>query len=351
MLLAGCAAAPDAAPERPEYITLERSGVAVTITPAFGGRVAGFGLAGRESVVKFDAALAAAEPAPEVEIEGAAASYYGQTLWLGPQSEWWNHQDAAPEMHGLGWPPDPYLSLTETSATRGPYRVTLTGPVSPYTGMQVRQTFELLDTGCLRVSAEAQNMRQEAVSWDIWTNIRVPGEAWVFAPVADAAAIRPGPTNDPAFQPPETGMTGGLAYADPSLDGVTAPRREGKVFLDPDEGWMAALVNGQAFRVSFALLPKEAIHPEQGQVEFYFNQLPDDPAAGVIEMETHATWRTLQPGESMRAVQYWSAQPVSGADFSSDRLNALAGDLAARDACAAARDADGAHARTDGKQK
>jgi hypothetical protein len=330
---AACATQPPGAPEQPDYITMERAGVAVTITPAFGGRVTGFGLAGRDSLVLFDAALAAEQPDPPVEISTAALPYQGQSLWVGPQDEWWTHQTVAPDMQGESWPPDPYLTAAKTRVTRTPYSVPLEGSASPYTGLKVRQTYELLESGCLKLTAFAENMRQRPVSWDLWTNIRVPGDTWVFAPVGGAAAIRPGPTNDPAFQPPELGYSDGLAFADPSMDGVTAPAREGKVFLDTDEGWMAGVRDGQAFRVSFALSPLAAIHPAQGQVEFYFNQPSDQSGAGVIEMETHAPYRTLQPGETMQAVQFWSAQPVSDANLSSDQLNSLARELEERDAC------------------
>lgn len=333
---AACATQPADPSGGPEYITLERSGVAVTITPAFGGRVTGFGLAGRDSLILFDAGLAAQTPAPPVEISSAALPYQGQSLWVGPQDEWWTHQTAAPEMQGESWPPDPYLTAAQTRMTRTPYSVTLQGPASPYTGLKVRQTYELLESGCLKLTAVAENTRQAPVSWDLWTNVRVPGDAWVFAPVAAAAAIRPGPTNDPAFQPPQLGYADGLAFADPSMEGVTAPAREGKVLLDPDQGWMAGVRDGQAFRVSFALRPLEDIHPVQGQVEFYFNQPSDKSDAGVIEMETHAPYRALRPGEMMQAEQFWSVQPVSEASLSSGHLNSLARELGEQDACRSA---------------
>jgi hypothetical protein len=176
-------------------------------------------------------------------------------------------------------------------------------------------------------------MRAEPVSWDLWTNIRVPGDSWVFAPVGEAEAIRPGPTNDPAFTPPVVGFAEGRAFADPSMAGVTAPAREGKVFLDPDAGWMAGVRDGQAFRVSFPLRRKEEIHPAQGQVEFYFNQPSDESDTGVIEMETHAPYLTLAPGETMRAVQYWSAQPVPAEPLAMERLRGLADEIEAQDPC------------------
>ena len=333
IMLAACAAPQEAPGTGPDYLTLTRGGVTAVITPAFGGRVARFGLAGQESVVKFDTGLAAKQPDPPVEIASAALPVAGQSLWVGPQNEWWTHQGLAPEMQGESWPPDPYLTAAKTVATRTPYTVTLQGPESPYTGVAVRQTYELLPSGCLKLTAEAANIRAEPVAWDLWTNIRVPGDAFVFAPVAGPEAIRPGPTNDPAFQPPDVGFAAGLAFADPSMTGVTAPAREGKVFLDPDAGWMAGVMNGQAFRVRFALLPEADIHPAQGQVEFYFNQPHGDAAAGTIEMETHAAYTTLQPGETMQAVQFWSVQPVPGDSPAADGLSALARQTEAHDPC------------------
>ncbi|MEZ5947006.1 MAG: DUF4380 domain-containing protein [Hyphomonas sp.] len=313
IFLAACAA-PQQLPERGiESITLEGGGASVTLTPAFGGRVISFGLDGHRSVVKFDEAFAAAQPAPPVDPAHSAAPYMGATVWAGPQSDWWNHQSVWPDLAGQGWPPDPFVSLTEFSATVDGTRVTLDGPESPVTGLELRKDFSLSDTGCLTVTAEAKNIRSEPVSWDLWHVIRVQPAAWVFAPVSGEGDVRYTPPNSPEFQPPQLGVENGLAYADPSLKGVTAPRREGKAFLTPSDGWMAGFVDGQVFLVTFDLLPTETIHPEQGQVEFYFTQAPGDPATSVIEMETHGAFRTLAPGETMTATQYWSAAPYDGA--------------------------------------
>ncbi|MEZ5997603.1 MAG: DUF4380 domain-containing protein [Hyphomonas sp.] len=313
ILLAACAAPQEAPEPGIDRITLEGGGTAVTVTPSFGGRVISFGLDGHRSVVKFNDAFAASEPAPPVDPAHSAAPYMGATVWAGPQSDWWNHQSDHPELAGQGWPPDPYVSLTELAATVEGTRVTLDGPESPVTGLELRKDFSMSDAGCLTVTAEAKNIRDEPVAWDLWNVIRVQPDAWVFAPVTGEGDVRYTPPNSPEFQPPRLSVADGLTYADPSLAGVTAPRREGKAFITPSEGWMAGFVEGQVFLVTFDLLPTDAIHPEQGQVEFYFTQAPGDPATSVIEMETHAAYRTLAPGETMRATQYWSAAPYDGA--------------------------------------
>lgn len=335
IFLTACAA-PQKVPEPGiDYVTLEGSGTAATLTPSFGGRVTAFGLDGHRSIVKFDADLAAEVPEPPVSPAHSAAPYLGATLWAGPQSDWWNHQTAYPELAGAGWPPDPYISLTEVAMSIDGTRVTMVGPESPVSGLEQRKVFSMSDSGCLTLTAEAKNMRDEPVAWDLWSVIRVQPDAWVFAPVAGEGDVRYTPPNSPEFQPPHLGYQDGLTFADPSLDGVTAPRREGKAFVTPSEGWMAGFVDGQVFLVTFDRLPTGDIHPEQGQVEFYFTQAPDDAATSLIEMETHAAYRTLAPGETMQAVQHWSAAPYDG-DMTADAIGAFIRDgMMASNACRA----------------
>ncbi|MCB9961006.1 MAG: DUF4380 domain-containing protein [Hyphomonas sp.] len=337
ILLSACAAPQAVRTPHVSYVALDTGGVSALVTNAFGGRVAAFGVEDYPSVVKFDMDLAAADPRPPVDPAHAAAPYMGATVWAGPQSDWWNHQSDHPELAGQGWPPDPYVSLVEMAGemageTDG-NRVTLTGPESPVSGLQLRKEFALSDLGCLTVTAEATNIRDEPVSWDLWNVIRVQPDAWVFAPVGGDEDVRYTPPNRPEFQPPRLSVGDGLAYADPSLAGVTAPRREGKAFLTPSEGWMAGFVDGQVFLVTFDLLPESAIHPEQGQVEFYFSQAPGDPASSVIEMETHAAYRTLAPGETMTATQYWLVAPYDGAWDKASLVAFVRHRLLATDAC------------------
>ena len=71
---------------------------------------------------------------------------------------------------------------------------------------------------------------------------------------------------------------------------------------------MAAFTKGQLFVIEFDLQPREAIHPDQGQVELY---LDSDPDSGLLELEVHAPYRTLPPGGRMAASERWRAWPSS----------------------------------------
>ena len=75
---------------------------------------------------------------------------------------------------------------------------------------------------------------------------------------------------------------------------------------------MAGFAHGQAFVIRFELQPRSPIHPQQGQVELYLDH-GEDIAAGLLEMEVHAPYRTLAPGEAMRARERWTVLAYDGA--------------------------------------
>ena len=68
------------------------------------------------------------------------------------------------------------------------------------------------------------------------------------------------------------------------------------------------------------------IHPQQGQVELYLDH-GADIAAGLLEMEVHAPYRTLAPGEAMQARERWTVLPYDGADTPQAHLAFLCGRL------------------------
>src|SRR5690606_39998906 len=66
-----------------------------------------------------------------------------------------------------------------------------------------------------------------------------------------------------------------------------------------------------------ALPISDVIHPEQGQVELYLDYQPDNPEGNVMELEVHAPYKTLQPGEVMHAHKVWTVLPYEG-DFTNE---------------------------------
>jgi len=85
-----------------------------------------------------------------------------------------------------------------------------------------------------------------------------------------------------------------------------------KAYIQPSAGWLAAFSAGQLFVIEFELQPLEAIHPSQGQIELYIDS---EPASGLLELEVHAPYVTLGPGERMSSFERWHAWPSDATDL------------------------------------
>ncbi|MCC8628263.1 DUF4380 domain-containing protein [Xanthomonas vesicatoria] len=300
-----------------ERIQLRNDVVELTTTPAFGGRVLSFNLRGQPSVLKIGAAVDR-QPSPMVSASAGDIPYLGHDVWVGPQSQWWLHQQVNRERKASAavWPPDPYLSLATTRAVmRAPTEVRLQGEPSPVTGVQLSKRIALsparADT--VEVQATARNIRNEAIAWDLWFNTRVAASTRVFVPVANAGDLRVQPPSEPGTVPPAFDHHAGIVAlrADVRDDGMV---QRGKVLLQPSAGWMAGFAGAQMLVIRFVHQPLAAIHPEQGQVELYLDAPPLHPEQGLLEMEVHAPYRQLAPGAQMQAQEQWTLLPYSGPD-------------------------------------
>ncbi|WP_115051243.1 DUF4380 domain-containing protein [Xanthomonas arboricola] len=300
-----------------EQIRLHNAVIEVSATPAFGGRVLSFHLLGQPNILKTGSAVQQ-HPVPEVSATSGDIAYLGHDVWVGPQSQWWLHQQVNPARQAAAavWPPDPYLSLATTRpVTRAGDQLELEGVPSPVTGVQLRKRVALSSTRAdtVEVEATARNIRSDAIAWDLWFNTRVAAGTRVFVPVADAADIRlQAPTEAGTIAPSYRHHGGVFALrADARQDGLI---QRGKVLLQPSAGWMAGFAGGQVLVIRFAHQPLAAIHPEQGQVELYLDAPPQHPERGLLEMEVHAAYRQLAPGEHMRANEQWTVLPYAGPD-------------------------------------
>jgi hypothetical protein len=291
--------------------TLDNGTVRAGVTEAIGGRLLSFALAGQPNFLRVDDA--AGDPDAAVDANSGNVAYYGHEVWAGPQQQWWAHQDVNPARKAAKavWPPDPYLSLARyTLDAAGRDAVAVTSPASPVSGLQLVKRYALVPgkPNSLRLDAGAINRRGSEVAWDLWFNTRVPGDTQVYVPVGGAADVRTEAAD--GLAPPQPLVAAGVLALEIPAAGQTA--RRGKLFAQPAAGWMAAFRGGQAFIVQFALQPRAAIHPDQGQVELYQDVDPARPAAGLLEMEVHAPWRRLAPGQRMDAHETWTLLPYAG---------------------------------------
>jgi len=295
-----------------ERIQLHSSDAVLEVTPALGGRVLAFGLAGHPNLIKVGDPVVS-QPSPDVSATADDIGYLGHDVWLGPQSGWWSDQDANPARGAARavWPPDPYLAFAQTRVVaQSPDRLVLEGIDSPVTGVRLLKSFAFdpADPATLDVTALARNVRDRPISRDLWFNTRTSAATRVYVPVATATDVRVEAAE--AMAPAWRIEAGVFSFLPPSM---ASTLRRGKVLLQPSAGWMAGFAHGQAFVIRFDHQPRSAIHPEQGQVELYLDH-GEDIAAGLLEMEVHAPYRTLAPGEAMQARERWTVLPYDGAD-------------------------------------
>lgn len=312
--------------------TLDNGTVRASIADAIGGRLLSFALVGKANFLKVDSA--AGDPDARVDAATDNVGYLGHEVWIGPQKQWWSHQDVNPARAAANadWPPDPYLSLARYTVVRADRAgVTLASAASPVNGLQLDKRYSLVpgQPHSLRLEVAATNRRRAGVAWDIWFNTRVHGDTRVYVPVARREDVRQQAIEKgPDIVPLAWTLADGVLSIDmpaPDADGMhrKAVHRNGKLSLQPSGGWMAGFRDGMALVIRFALQPKAAIHPDQGQVELYNDDASDAPANSLLEMEVHAPYRQLAPGARMAAAETWTLLPYDGPDTRAAHLDFL----------------------------
>ena len=296
--------------------TLDNGSVRATVTDAIGGRLLSFGLAGKPSFVKSD--TAAGDPDAPIGPTTDNVGYFGHETWIGPQKEWWSHQDVNPSRAGAPWPPDPWLGLSRYKVEdKRADAIALASPPSPVNGLQLVKRYALVPgrPHSLRLDVDAANVRKTQVAWDIWFNTRAHGATRVYVPVARRDDVRQQAIEPkPDMKPLTWTLKDGLFSLDTYPAGKGLPHRNGKMLLQPSSGWMAGFHDGQVLVIQFAHQPRTAIHPDQGQVELYNDWQPEAPDKGLMEMEVHAPYVQLAPGRHMQASEQWTLLPYDGPD-------------------------------------
>jgi hypothetical protein len=318
LFAAGAHAAPASMPTAMPVHQLDNGTVHADVTDAIGGRLLSFALAGQPNFLKIDPT--AGDPDARIDAATDNVGYLGHEIWVGPQKQWWDHQDVNPARAAAhaNWPPDPYLSLARYSVGHdGKAGVTLTSPASPVSGLQLEKRYALVPgkPHSLQVDVGATNRRARQVAWDIWFNTRAHGDTRIYVPVARKEDVsQQAIETKPGIAPLTWTLEGGVFSLDRPTPAQDARHRNGKMLLQPAAGWMAGFHGGQVLVIQFALQPRAAIHPDQGQVELYNDYPPDDVSKGLLEMEVHAPYVRLAPGQRMAASELWTLLPYAGAD-------------------------------------
>lgn len=299
-----------------ERFTLSNGVIKAEITPDIGGRLLSFALKDQPSFLLL-ADLNTKNTRPQVTPESENIGYFGHEMWVGPQSQWWVQQKANPKRAAEKaiWPPDPYLILAKnTVLENSPERIVLKSPESPISGVQMVKAYALVPErkNSLKLQVRATNIRKDNVAWDIWFNTRVPANALVYVPVANAVDVQQKNMEDAVNAPLVYTLSDGILSLDMTPPPAGKVSRKGKLMIQPSQGWMASFRDKQVFIVQFPLQPKSAIHPEQGQVELYNEYNANNVEEGLLEMEVHAPFKQLAPKEFMIADETWTILEYKG---------------------------------------
>jgi hypothetical protein len=241
-------------------------------------------------------------------------AYNGHIVWVGPQSQWWQQQDVNQErkQRKAGWPPDLYLERAANTITHHtPTSLTMVGADSPISGVRLTKTIALQEKGQLDFLVEATNIRDHAITWDLWCNTRVDGFARCYVPVDHNGIKRiGGGISERSQHMPHTVHNGYFTFTPATPPAGKIYRA--KAFLNPTRGFIACFDQSQLLTIDFALPQPDDIHPDQAGVELY-NCASARRSSALLELECHGPYTTLAPGHSMTMRQRFVLQPYSGA--------------------------------------
>lgn len=305
----------------PEHalVMLAAGGIELGIAPRLAGRIVLFRRPGGPNALLADPATwGPAEQVPGLTAGWDFKPYNGHVTWVGPQRAWWMHQEFSAEKRDRkdNWPPDPWGEYAPfTVVRRTATEAVLQGPASPVTGLALRKEVRLDAGGTARLRVTATNTRATPVTWDLWSNTRVPGTDRVFVPVDKDSAVRVEHASSTPFT--QAGL------ADAVVDGwltlladepIPAGRsaRVAKAFVTPARGLIAAFGAGQVFVKRFTPTPAAQVAPDQAPVEV-FQMVHRDPAQNLLELEAHAPYTELPPGGTMSFEETWSLADGAGA--------------------------------------
>ncbi|WP_291861409.1 DUF4380 domain-containing protein [Marinilabilia sp.] len=289
-------------------ITLSNNSLKIILAPELGGRMVFFGHPDGANLLKENEEVWQAHTWPDsVLLDMPFKGYQGMIIWLGPQSHWWIHQDLMPERKAAKavWPPDPYLiyggfqvvHLTDSS-------VILSGPPSPVSGVVMKKEF-WLKGNLLQLAVEIENISNDTLGWDIWTNSRFDPETSFYVPNIDTATLGFTYNNALGCAPISHSMeNGGFSFKLPSVAANPDSIYQTKAFMYSSEGQIVVEQGNHRLIMSFTPPEKHEIHPEQALIEVYMKMSADE-SNNLLELEHHSAFQLLAPGEKMRTSQSW----------------------------------------------
>lgn len=283
----------------------------IGLLPDVGGRMVFFGAPGGENLLYSDSTLwnepegDRITPSPDAGFK----AYNGLIYWLGPQSQWWRQQKVNSGRYKRGdwWPPDPYLIYSEYSVEiLSDTSVLLASPDSPVSGVQMKKKYAVSGDK-LFITVSLQNMRDEPIAWDIWSNARFEAFTPFRIPLDSSEIVRIKAEETDKVDIIPYSIGNGYFSLQPVQPSEGKLYSETKAFLHPDEGRMLVDKGQYKLTIEFDVVPREKIHPEQGLVEVY-NKVSTDGKSNLLELEHHSAYETIPPGGALYMRESWKLE-------------------------------------------
>ncbi|WP_432799173.1 DUF4380 domain-containing protein [Poriferisphaera sp. WC338] len=288
-------------------IVIQRDGLEIGIWPEAGGRAVTFKREGSPNILD-NTVLSTEYQLPMPEADTPWQNLKGHIVWVGPQSDFWSQQNVNPRanVRKAIWPPDPfselgrYIVIDQDSAF-----VELRGPVSPVTGLQLTKRYELLSGQKARLTVTAKNMRNQPVSWGLWSNTRVHTDAIAYVHLDSLNAVRY-EQNSKSVEFDQAAhafrIEGDEIFTIPSYErdrdnkGLAT-----KAQISMRDAVIHAVIGAWIFTKQ-RITPTNAIHPQHSDIEIYVDNHMESP---ILELEMHGDYQLIDPRESIQWSEEW----------------------------------------------
>lgn len=294
-------------------VNLKNEVLQLALTPDIGGRITQFNLIGYPNFLKVGDDFRQAKRA-KISAFSDNIGYLGHIVWVGPQSQWWQQQEVnqTRRQEKAQWPPDPFTIFSNNTITEhNENKIQLQGVNSSVTGLRIDKEISLdpVINNQVNIKTTASNISNKQLAWDLWFNSRVNGDTYIIAPVESKEDVKVTSLTQEEVAGIEVSFINNNKTYFVEFD-VTKLSREkasnqGKLFIQPNQGWLAGFNQGQLFIIEFPWHRKEEIHPEHGQIEIYANYHPNNSNDSLIEMEFHSPYETLNPDQKMSVTAKW----------------------------------------------
>jgi len=295
--------------EKHNLVFIQNGTIKVGILTDVGGRIVYASLIGEKNILKSDSELWVenAKEKPEVSARSHFKAYNGHIVWVGPQKEWWSHQNKNlyRKYSKANWPPDPYLTIGDYNIiNQTDTSISMISPESPVSGLQLTKEIKIDSKGKIFFRCIAKNILKTDVSWDLWFNTRLDGFSRFYVPASSQSIKQINKGFNKKSDTLDYTVKDDFFTFIPEKPTGGKTDRWAKAYLFPISPYIAAFSEEQLLLIHFESHVPSEIHHDQSEVEI-FNSITTNNQDALLELEYHAPYKTLKPGETMEAWENW----------------------------------------------